>query len=114
MKALNPFAPFWYTPRAEASAEKPTRFKLCGLDGSQQGYIQPEYIIGDRMVTGLTGKGLDLALSYGLKDWEHFENAQGPVACVPANFGLIDIVTRIELAMQIIAASYPTPEEKKT
>ena len=36
MKALNPFAPFWYTPRAEEGAEKPTRFKIRGLDGDDQ------------------------------------------------------------------------------
>ena len=114
MKALNPFAPFWYTPRAEQGAEKPTRFKIRGLDGTQQGYLAPELIFDDRTLKGMSGKGMELALGYGLMDWEHFATDAGPVACLPVNFGLIDYSTRVELAMQILAASYVTPEEKKT
>ena len=114
IKALNPFAPFWYTPRAEAGAEHPTRFKLRGLDGNQFIYIAPELIVKDQMTRGVTGKGLELALGYGLVDWENFSNDAGPIACVPQNFGLVEYLLRVELAMQILSASYVAPEEKKT
>jgi hypothetical protein len=114
MKALNPFAAFWYTPRSEQGADKPTRFKIRGLDGAQQGYIAPELLFDERTLKGMTGKGMELALGYGLVDWENFENDQGPLACAPTNFALIEYGTRVELAMQILAASYVTPAEKKT
>jgi hypothetical protein len=116
MKALNPFAPFWYTPPAEEGAPKPTRFKIRGLDGVEQGYIAPELRFDEtgRMLTGFSGKGLEVALGYGLVDWENFANDAGQVAFSPRNFGLIDFNTRVALAMQIMGASYVQPEEKKT
>jgi len=114
IKALNPFAPFWYTPREEAGADKPTRFKIRGLDGNQQSYLYPELILEGKSLKGMTGKGLEIALGYGLLDWENFANDQGPVAFVPANFALVEYVLRIELAMQILAASYVQAAEKKT
>lgn len=115
IKALNPFVPFWYVPTPEKGVENPTRFKIRGLNGTEQGYIQPEIRVDSSfMVTGLSGKGLELALQYGLSDWENFANDAGAVAFSPANFGLIDIGTRIELAFQILGASYIKPGEKKT
>ena len=116
IKALNPFAPFWYTPALEKDAPNPTRFKIRGLDGAEQGYISPELRLDEssRMVIGMTGRGLELALRYGLVDWENFANDSGPVVCVPPNFPLIDYGTRCELAMKILGASYVSPEEKKT
>lgn len=120
MKALNVFAPFWYvsaSERDDAGAAKPdaTRFKIKGLDGQQMGYLMPEFQIDDeKMIKGLTGKGADLALRYGLVDWDNFSNDAGRVAFNPANFSLIPFEVRAELAMQIIAASYVKPDEKKT
>lgn len=114
MKALNPMAAFWYTPRGEEGAERPTRFKIRGLDGTQQGYVYPELKIDGKMVIGMTGKGLELTLEYGLVDWENFANDQGPVPFTRQNLGMIDYAVRAELAMQIIAAGHVKPEEKKT
>ena len=116
VKALNPFAPFWYTPEADQGSENPTKFKIRGLNGSEIGYVSPEFVIDDaqRMVTGMSGKGIDLTLRYGLLDWENFENDNGKVKFSPNNFALIPHLTRVELAMQIIAASYVSDEEKKT
>lgn len=116
IKALNPFAAFWYTPRVEDGAPNPTRFKIRGLDGTEQGYLVPEleFDTTARMIKGMTGRGLELALGYGLVDWENFANDRGPVAFVPANFGMLDYALRVELAMQILTASYVQPEEKKT
>ena len=116
IKALNPCTPFWWTPPAEDGQAKATRFKIRGLDGNEQGYIFPEITVDPaaRVVRGLTGKGVELVLGYGLLDWENFANDKGPVACVPGNFGLIEHVLRSQLAIQILAASFVQPEEKKT
>jgi hypothetical protein len=118
MRALNPFAPFWYTPAEDKDLPEGqrTRFKLRGLNGSEFGHIAPELIVDPelRMVSGVSGKGLDLALRYGLVDWENFCNDNGEVAFSVQNLVLIEHAARAELAMQIIAASYVKPAEKKT
>jgi len=116
IKALNPVSPRWYTPRAEEGQENPTRFKIRGLNGTEQGYVWPELRLDDELktVTGMSGKGLELALRYGLVDWENFANDNGPVAFSPQNFPYIDYGLRAELAMCIVAASYVSLDEKKT
>lgn len=117
IKALKRMAPFWYKPDSQKDDPSPTRFKIRGLNGTEQGYVQPELVIDTtgKMVTGMTGKGLELTLGYGLLDWENFTDEDGAaIAFSPINFGRLDIVTRTELAMQILAASYVAPEEKKT
>lgn len=123
IKAQSKMVPAWYVPRAErdeAGEALPdaTRFKLRGLTGKELSFIQPELIVGEvngvPMVTGTTGKGGELALYYGLRDWENFRDDDGPLAFSQGNFERIDIQTRTELVMQIIAGSFITPEEKKT
>jgi hypothetical protein len=116
IKALNPLVPFWYTPPEEEGAPNPTRFKLRGLDGTEQGYVMPELTIDavTRTITGMSGRGLELALAYGLVDWENFENKAGPVAFSPGNFRLMPIELRVALAMKILTSSYVQAEEKKT
>jgi hypothetical protein len=116
IKALNPFAAFWYTPREEQASQNPTRFKLRGLNGTEQGYIGPELMFDEsgRALKGLTGKGLELAFQFGLVDWENFANDAGRVVFSPQNFGLIPSALQVELAMQILGASYLQEEEKKT
>lgn len=116
IKAFNPFAPFWYTPREEEGAQNPTRFKLRGLNGTEQGYIGPElrFDEGGRSLRGLTGKGLEVALQHGLLDWENFANDHGKVVFTPLNFALVPHPLQVELAMQILGASYVQQEEKKT
>lgn len=116
IKALNPFAPFWYVPRAEQGRENPTRFKIRGLDGAEFGYITPELTVDPalRSVVQVSGKGVDLALQSGLVDWENFSNDAGPVAFAVANFGLVPYEVRGELFWKILAASQVQAEEKKT
>lgn len=116
IKALNPFAPYWYTPREEEGAQNPTRFKLQGLNGEQMGYISPEFILDPqtKSITALSGKGIDIALTYGLVDWENFQNDAGAVPFVRANFALIPHRLRGELAFQIVIASHVPADAKKT
>jgi hypothetical protein len=116
IKAMNPLASFWYTPRAEEGAPNPTRFKIRGLNGTEQGYIVPELTLDPmgRIVAGMSGRGIEMALAYGLTDWENLVNGKGTVAFGAGNFGLLDYAMRVELAMKILAASYVEAEEKKT
>ena len=118
MRALRRMAPVWYTPDSQKDDPNPTRFKIRGLNGTEQGYIQPELKINEttRMVDGMSGRGLEQTLGYGLLDWENLvdEDGSSQIAYSPLNFGRIDLITRTELAMQILAASFVSPEEKKT
>jgi hypothetical protein len=115
VKVLNPFAPDWYTPKDEQTAPSPARFKLRGLDGNQLGYVAPEMRVDERgQIAGMSGKGIELALAYGLVDWEGIENDRGPVAFAPANFALLPFDLRTELAMQVLIRSVPSEAEKKT
>jgi len=116
VKALNPFSPFWYTPPSEEGVEKPTKFKIRGLDGTQMGYVQPEMLFEGPggLLSGLTGKGLEAALDYGLLDWESFENDAGPIAFHKVNFKFIPFSMQAELATQIVAASWVNAAQKKT
>jgi hypothetical protein len=120
MKALNPMAPFWFTPdseeRTEAEESKRTKFKIRGLDGEQLGFIQPElrFTEDGRSLVGMSGKGVVLALQFGLLDWENVANDQGPVAFSPANFRLLPMSARDSLALKILVASYVQEPEKKT
>lgn len=116
-KALNPFAPFWYTPVGDRLLPEGqrTRFKIKGLDGVEAGYVLPEVRFApDGQMVGLSGKGVELALGYALCDWENFSNDLGPVAFARANFNLIPVELRAELSLHILGASFPSPDEKKT
>ena len=119
IRALNPFGPDWYTPISER--DKPegiprTRFKLCGLDGEQLGYVAPEMLFDEsgKNFRGVTGRGVTFALQYGLVDWENFANDRGSIPFSPLNFKLIEYSLRCELATHIIAASHVSADEKKT
>lgn len=114
IKALNPFAPSWYTPKEEEGSDNPTRFKIRGLDGEQMSYVGAELVFdASGNIRNISGKGIELALGYGLVDWENFENDDGPVKFNRANFRLIPYHLRLELAVQIVARSVPNEEERK-
>jgi hypothetical protein len=116
IKALNPFAPYWYVPKDEqkSSEELKTRFRLRGLDGEQLGHVGPEFIMDEfGRVKNITGRGIEIALSFGVTDWENFNNDQGAVKFSRANFRLIPYDIRSELAVEIISASSPSEEERK-
>lgn len=116
MKALNPFAPWWHTARDDKDSPNPSKFKLQGLNGEQMGYIATEFVLDPqtKMITALTGKGIETALNFGLLDWENFCNDAGPIAFSRANFGLMPHGLRGELAFQVILASHVSSEAKKT
>lgn len=114
IKALNPMEPQWYTPASEAGQENPTRFRVKGLDGETMGYIAPEFIVDDHgRVKSLTGKGIELALNYGLVDWENLSNDKGAVKFGRHSFRLLPYDMRAELASQIVILSSPTEDERK-
>ncbi len=114
IKALNPFAPFWHTPPGQEADPAPTRFKICGLDGAQISELAAEVRLDEKgRFLGYSGRGISLALSYGLKDWENFGNDAGPLAFGPHNFHLIDYPTRVALAFEIAAASHVSEDARK-
>lgn len=114
IKAINPMEPEWYTPQSEEGQENPTRFRLRGMDGDAMGYIAPEFVIDDHgRVKNLTGKGIALALNYGLVDWENLSNDKGQVKFNRSNFRLLPYDLRAELASQIIILSAPSEDERK-
>ncbi len=115
IKALNPFEPDWYKPAVENGAEHPTRFKLKGLNGTQMNYISPELTVEPLTgkVTGISGKGIELALGFGLVDWENFDNDKGPVRFNRANFANIPSDLQAELVVEILRRSQPDEAARK-
>lgn len=114
IKALNPFEASWWTPPSQKDDPNPTRFKLKGLDGTQNGYVAPELQIDEHgRVRGISGKGIELALTYGLIDWENFENDKGPVKFNRANFGLIPYDLRVDIALEVLVRSAPDEDARK-
>lgn len=114
IKALNPLDPVWYIPRIEVGQENPTRFRIRGLDGQAMGYVAPEFIVDEHHnIKNITGKGIDLALTYGLVDWENVANDKGDVKFNRARFGLLPYDIRSELAVEIVKLSAPSEDERK-
>ncbi len=115
LKALNPFAPFWYTPeRDDNKGENPAAFEIVGLNGEQYGRVIQEYEFNESgKFKGLNARGIALALEFGLRDWRHFANDKGEMVYSQANFRFIPVDLRADLAMQICIASEPTETERK-
>lgn len=113
IKALNPFEPTWYTPKSEQGQDNPTRFRIRGLDGQQKSYVAAEFQTDDHGVMKNLARGIDLALQYGLLDWENLANDKGPVKFSPANFRLLPAELREELALEIWNLSAPTEDARK-
>lgn len=115
IKALNPMEACWYTPESEKEESNPTRFKIKGLMGDQFAEVVPEFVFTDTgALKNITGKGILLCLNYGLTDWENFANDSGNVKFSRGRTNLLPYAIMAELALEIIKASTPTEEEKKT
>lgn len=116
IKALNPFAPVWYTPPGQDDEGAISEFQLIGLNGIQQAELQPEISVegdaGDDVV--ISPRGMALLLRYGLVDWKNFEDDSGPVifGSWDANQRRMPLPLQSELAAQIFTLTF-TPEETK-
>ena len=117
IKALNPFEPVWYTPKDEVDDENPTRFKIKGMNGVQFADVASEFILDDkREIQNISKDGAVKALKYGLVDWENFANDKGTVKFtknINMNLQFIPYELIIELAMEIVAISDQTEDERK-
>jgi len=113
IKALSGFTPYWYTPKSEKDDPNPTRFKLCKLDGEQLGDLRPEIFLLSGGRVEMTGRGITMALLYGLVDWERFNDDKGPVRFDVSNFRLINNALRIELATELVNVSTLDEDKRK-
>lgn len=102
----------WFTPESERESDNPTRFKYKPLDSVQM----TEVLLHVSTESGtITGKGLNLAVQYGLEDWE---NLMDPDTGKPLKFGRMNIKRvpnsiLLDLANTIIEASDLGEAEEK-
>lgn len=116
IKALNPFAPVWFTPAGQEKDDKKTRFQLTGLNGIQQAELQPEMTVRDDGVNlDITPRGQALLLRYGLIGWENFDNNEGPItfSFPDANQRQMPIALQTELGNEIFELTFLPQETKK-
>lgn len=118
IRAQNPLTPYWFTPEDQSDGEEATRFKIQGLNGIQFADLAPDLAQdAEGNIININGKGVRLCCRYGLVDWEHFDNDNGPVKFgknMTANMACIPYDVLMELAVEIITASQVTEQEKKT
>jgi len=115
IKAGNKITPYWYTPLAERDAPDPkTRFHLRPLTELQR-MEAAEIWVGERPDKNTRSK--EIILRFGLVGWEHFNDANGPVAFTgdpEANLArLNDGMLINELADEIWNGSSLTETERK-
>ncbi|MBL1293070.1 MAG: hypothetical protein COB61_004275 [Thiotrichales bacterium] len=110
---VNKLSTVWYVPRPEIEAASPSRFSLRPLNGMQYMEVIQE-TTGAGLDIRISGRGLKLALEYGLVDWEGITNAAGE----KVNYSRIELQKLppellTELANQIIIQSDVTEDEIK-
>jgi len=118
IKALNPFAPEWFTPAGQSDVpeDKQVQFQIRGLDGVEISHISPECIFDESgtMIAKITGRGSDLVLGFGLLGWRNFSNESDiAIEFGKPQFGLIPFPVLNQIVMAILAASSPRKEQKK-
>lgn len=59
----------WFIPESERESDNPTRFKYKPLDSEQFNEV---LLHVSKDSDTITGKGMNLAVHYGLQDWENF------------------------------------------
>lgn len=116
IKALNPAAPFWYTPKAEQDVTEPTRFQLRGMNGMEQAQVAPHLRGGADGSIVTDGEGMILMLGFCLVGWENFNDAKGPVKFSrnhAENQRRVPYELQTELAAEILNASMPDEDAIK-
>lgn len=114
LKAANPLSPRWWMPESQKDDPCPTEFKIQGLPQDVHADVEAELIVRDGMIQGVKGKGLTLALQYGLLDWKNFHDENDkPLMFTPANRRRIPSQLGALLVIQILAASTLSEEAQK-
>jgi len=112
IRALEGFAPEWYTPPGQDDSEPVTRFRIRPLDGAEYGEVADYVEIDDGQVMILSS-GRNLCLQRGLLDWEHFSDSNGPVKFSQANARLIPHEYRMQLVARILTISNLDRDQEK-
>lgn len=116
IKAIGHFEPEWYTLESERNEENPARFKLRGLNGSEQAQIMPE-IIQDDSEMQLSARALAMLIEFGVLDWENITDNDGArIPFPPCGLEVqnsIGYAVQAELARRLFELTFTTTEEKK-
>ena len=141
-RAVKIFSPVWFTPASEIAAlldidqaaaaelkgdeldaalesvtEPPTRFKVRGLDGSQQAEVMPDCLMVSDDDIRITAPAMYKIIKYGLVDWENFDDADGgPVRFsknAKANQARLEYSDQVEIAGKVLELTFETAEDKK-
>ncbi len=111
IKALEGFAPEWWTPEGQEQ-QNPTRFKIRPLDGAEYGEVADHLSVeGTRFF--ISAKGREVALRYGLEDWENFANSKGPIEFSEENKRYIPTKIRGLIVTRIMKISQLSGDEVK-
>lgn len=114
IKALPKFIPEWFTPESQEEESTPTRFKLQGLTGPQFLEVQSEVSQSGGGMILVTGRGLNIAVNYGLTDWENFTDDDGEeLPCTRGNIARIPMEILSELSSKIMDLSSVSEDERK-
>jgi len=91
----------WYTPESEKDEAEPTRFRIKPMNGSQALQV-------------LNTENLQLALTFGLIDWENVKNANGEqVEFKKPRISMLHANLLSEIANEIVSRSNLTGDEIK-
>jgi len=117
IKAVNQFAPEWYTPKSEKGADKPARFQLVGLDGIVQSQLAAE--IDFTAAEYEIGPGaLAILIRNGVRGWENVTDGDKKPLPFPEGEGeavqrALSYFRQAELARQIFELTFLQPADKK-
>lgn len=103
-----------YIPQSDIDSDNPTKFRLRPLNGMQYMEVMSELIRNDDGQLRISGKGMKMALQYGLIGWSNFRDEDGN----ELKFNILNVekippVILSELASEIISRSEIGEEERK-
>lgn len=114
VKLNSGLSPEWYTPNDQVGEDQQCRFLLKPLTGAQHAEVLMEMSQRNGESFLLNGKGMRLALEYGLADWDGVLDEVGAplkfkrkrVADLPAHY-------HIELSHRVLNISGISEDEQK-
>lgn len=99
-RAAKQLSPYWFTVPGDED-ETPTRWRIKPLSEEERTDVTMETVDGAQF--GITGRGISLALKYGLIDWEDYLDADGEqIVYASVHKKNIPVEYRIALATEII------------
>ncbi len=112
--AFSGLAPEKYIPRSEREEDSPAEFTLKPLNGLEYMEVIGQLINDEDLGWQITGRGLRIAISYGVIGWTEFNDADGKeIKFSKNNVKLLPSVILGELADKIINISEIGEAERK-